>query len=258
MTVEENVLPAAGTENQAAELTNEAPEVVTPENVETTEQGGEPEKVEEDDRERERKRFQRRMDRRTAELYRERAEREALAARLAQLEGGKPAPKDGEEPTQRDEPKADPYKIAREIADQERFVEKCNKVAAEGSKKFKDFDAALQSVVAEVGPLFDQRGRPSDLMKVVMEADAPAAVLHYLGTNPEAAAELADLSPTQLARRLDRIERDIAQQAKPKASSAPKPLTPVKGTQAPRGMPDPSDTKAWIRAANEAERAARR
>lgn len=240
MTLEANVSPAEETQNPAAELTQETPEVVTPENVEATE--GEtpaPEKVEETDLERERKRFQRRMDRRTAELYRERAEREALAQRLAQFE---------QRPTedQAEPQKADPYKLAQEIAQAERFTEKCNAIAAEGDKKFPDFSEALKTVAAEAGPLFDRAGRPSPLMSVVMEADAPAALLHHLGKNPDVAAELADLSPTQLARRLDRIEREMA--TKPKVSAAPKPLSPVRASGS--AVKDPSqmtdaEYRAW-------------
>jgi hypothetical protein len=85
-------------------------------------------------------------------------------------------------------------------------------------------------------------------MQVVMEAEAPAAVLHYLGTNPDLAADLADLSPTQLARRLDRIEREMADAGKASVSSAPRPLTPVKAsgsaTKDPSQMTD-AEYRAW-------------
>ena len=223
MTEETNVSTAAETLNQSAEQTQEAPEIVTPENAEQTEQQPtEPESTEEDDNAKALKRMQRRIDRRTADLYRERAEREALATRLAQLEQ---RPK--EEGTQAP---ADPMQLAREIAAAERFSEKCNAVWGEGAKKFPDFSEALGALTAELGPQFDRQGRPSPLIQVALEADAPAALLHYLGKNPDVAADLADLSPTQLARRLDRIERQMVEAAKPKVSSAPRPLTPVKAS----------------------------
>jgi hypothetical protein len=238
MIQETNVSPAEETQNPSAELA-ETPEVANPENVESTEQNPAPEKSEESDVERERKRFQRRIDRRTAELYRERAEREALAQRLAQYEQ-QPREEAGKQP--------DPMELAREIAARERFDEKCNAIAEQGSKKFKDFDAALRTVAAEAGPLFDGKGKPTPLMQVVMEAEAPAAVLHYLGTNPDLAADLADLSPTQLARRLDRIEREMADAGKASVSSAPRPLTPVKAsgsaTKDPSQMTD-AEYRAW-------------
>src|SRR5687768_8334830 len=121
MTIEAEVSTAEETQNQSAELTQDTPEVVTPESAEVQPEGQTPasEKVEETDLERERKRFQRRMDRRTAELYRERAEREALATRLAQYEQ-RPSEEGGEKP------KVDPVRLAQEIASVERFTEKCN------------------------------------------------------------------------------------------------------------------------------------
>lgn len=237
MTTEANVSPAEETQNQPADQT-QTPEVVTPENVATEQQQApEPEKVEEDDREKALKRMQRRIDRRTAELYRERAEREALAQRLAQFEQ-KPQEQEAEPA------KADPYQLAKEIADAERFNEACNTVFDKGSKKFKDFTESLQSLAAEVGPTFDKQGRPTPLMKVAMEAEDPAALLYHLGKNPDVAAELVDLPPTQLARRLDRIERDIAQAGK-KVSSAPRPLTPVRAQGSATKDPSQMSDAEW-------------
>lgn len=221
MTIEAEVSTAEETQNQSAEQTQETPEVVTPENVEAIEQEQAPQKSEETDVERERKRFQRRMDRRTAELYRERAEREALAARLSQYEQ--------QQPSEQQPAKADPVAIAREIAAVERFTEKCNAIAAEGAKKFPDFNEALTAFTAEVGPIADRNGKPTAIGQVLLEAESPAEVLRYLGKNPDVAADLADLTPTQLARRMDRIERDMKEAAKPKVSNAPKPLKPVTG-----------------------------
>lgn len=239
MTLETNVPPAEETQNPSAELTQDNPEVVAPETVET--EGAppqEPESSPEDDKEKALKRMQRRIDRRTADLYQTRAEAEQLRQRLAQLE------QPPEEGTPR---QADPHHLAREIASVERFTEKCNAVAKDGAKKFTDFDASLKSLAAETGPLFDAHGRPGDLMKVVMESDAPDALLYHLGKNPDVAADLVDLTPTQLARRLDRFEREMTQAAKPKVSSAPKPLKPVAGGGA--SVKDPSQmTDAEFRA----------
>ena len=45
--------------------------------------------------------------------------------------------------------------------------------------------------------------------------------------------------------------------AKPKASNAPRPIEAVRGGGVPKGMPDPSNTKAYIAWANAQERAVR-
>jgi hypothetical protein len=84
-------------------------------------------------------------------------------------------------------------------------------------------------------------------MEVVLESDKPEALLYHLGKNPDLAAELTDLSPTQLARKLDRIERDMASALKPKSSNAPKPLEPVKGVASDSELgPNLSDAE-WMR-----------
>ena len=231
---------AAETQNPA-ELTNEAPEVVTPE-VDPTQQTSE---TPEDEAAKSLKRMQRRIDKRTADVYRERAEKEQLAQRITELESRlQPQQEPAIDPKQL---QSEVQKQAREIARLQVVNEKCNAIAAQGKKEFPDFDAALSGLAAEAGALFDARGRPLPLMDVILEADAPAKLLHYLGTNPDVAAELADLTPTQLARRLDRIEREMT--SKPKTSNAPKPLEPVKGHA---GSKDPSqmtdaEFAAWRR-----------
>lgn len=189
------------------------PEVVAPETDEVTAKA-EPEESEEAKALR---RMQRRIDKRTADVYRERAEKEQLAQRLAQLEGREKTeevPKDFE---------AAVKERAREIARAEAFNSKCNSIA-EAGKKLEGFDTALKALAEEV-PLFDRSGRPTPLMEVALESDKPEVLLHYLGKNPDVAADLADLTPTQLARRLDRIERDLA--APPKTSKAPAPIEPL-------------------------------
>lgn len=236
MELETQVSPDAETQNPAPEVA-ETPEVATPE-VEPQEDTGDPH----DDADKALKRLQRRIDKRTADVYRERAEKEQLARRVAELES-----RDEQKPEQKPNPVISEEQIraqAREIARIERFNEQCNAIVEKG-KKLSGFDDALVAVVSEVGPLIDQKGGPTPLMTVILESEKPHELLHWLGTNPDKAAELADLTPTQMARRIDRIERDMA--AKPKTSSAPKPLTPVK-PQASSGAPSDSDsTEDWIR-----------
>lgn len=238
MNQETQVSSDAETQNPAPEVA-ETPEVATPEVESQDDEQGDPQ----DDADKALKRLQRRIDKRTADVYRERAEKEQLARRVAQLESQSREDK----PEQRPNPVISEEQIraqAREIARIERFNEQCNAIVEKG-KKLSGFDDALVAVVAEVGPLIDQRGGPTPLMTVLLESEKPHELLHWLGTNPEQAAELADLSPTQMARRIDRIERDMA--AKPKTSSAPKPLTPVK-PQASSGAPSDSDsTEDWMR-----------
>ena len=124
----------------------------------------------------------------------------------------------------------DPVALATHIADVREITAKSNKVVSEGEKRFSDFKQAVVQLAEEVGPLFDQHGRPTSVAEAVLDSDDPAGLLHYLGTHPDTAAELADLKPTQLGRRIERIE--TLMKAKPRISNAPAPLTPVKGTSA--------------------------
>jgi len=237
MTEETNVEPVVETQTTTTEA--EAPEVTAPE----TEVAETPAEPQESDVERERKRFERRIGRRTAELYKERAEKEQLAERIARLEASL---------TPREEQSVDPQQIeqfvrqqAKEIAAVERINEKCNQIADEGKRTFTDFNVALQQLAQETGPLFDRAGKPTPLMSVILESDAPAKVLHHLGTNPDIAADLADLNPMQLARRLVKIEAEM--QAAPKQSSAPKPLAPTKGAASNDELHPGLSDADWIR-----------
>lgn len=193
------------------------PEVTTPEVVEAS---TEPEPVEEAETpEKALKRMQRRIDKRTADVYRTRAENEQLKARLQALEAGSESPK-GQD---------DPASIAREISRIERFAEKANDLVSRGTKAHPDYMDALKALAIEVGDFVAPNGAPSKFMDVVLQvADSPDALLYHLGKNPDLAEELADLGPVQLAKKLSRIELNMAAALKPQTVKAPTPLEAVK------------------------------
>lgn len=174
-----------------------------------------------------RRKMQRRIDRLTADkaaaLQRAQdlAEAAAEAARRAETED------DGTKPAKAE----DPREIAKTLRLVEKTAEATAKVMKDG-KKFSDFEAAIAELVEEVGPQIDQTGRPSSLMRVVLDSDAPADVLYHLGKNPEVAAELVGLTEGQIGRRIAKLESELAAAAKPKPSAAAKPLTPVKPSAA--------------------------
>lgn len=170
------------------------------------------------------KRMERRIARRTADLYQERARATQAEQRAQELEAllRKQVPQ--ETPPQE---QVNPVELAKAIAKIERVAEKSNSVADKGRTQFKDFDAKLEAVIVEAGPLIERTGLPTPLGEAILEAEKPHALIHWLGANPEVASELKGLTPVQLGRRLDRIERDMAEARKPKTSTAPKPLEPV-------------------------------
>lgn len=222
MNTETTVQPGEETQNPSPESV-ENPSPDTPEGETPKEAAPAEQKPEKSEVERERERFQRRMDKRTADLYRERAEKESLAQRLAALESGEGRPEPAKDSDAQIEQRA------RQIAEAQAFNERCNKVYDEG-KKLDGFQDAVKVLADEI-PLFDRKGRPTEVMQVLMESEKPAALIHHLGKNPDVAAELADLTPTQLARRLDRIERDLT--ATPKPSKAPAPIEPIGSGKTP-------------------------
>jgi hypothetical protein len=97
-------------------------------------------------------------------------------------------------------------------------------MVTKAGKKVEGFDEALESLREEV-PFIDGRKRPTAFFEALMDADSPAKLIHYLGTNPDEAAEFGGLSPAQIGRRLAKLEAKLC--AEVKTSSAPTPLKPV-------------------------------
>lgn len=237
MNTETQVSPDAETQNPAPE-TAVTPEVAAPE---TQVEAPAAELTEAERHQKSIQAMERRLNRKHAQAAAA-AERALIAEqRLAQYEAQRPQQSE-------EAPVVDERAIvekAREIARVTRVAEQSNTVYASGKKDFPDFDDALQAVIAEAGPLIDKSGLPTALGQVVLEADAPHAVLHYLGNNPDIAAELADLSPTQMARKMARIEADLS--AKPKTSAAPTPLKPVKPAAVTNELSSDLPVDEWMK-----------
>lgn len=226
MELQQPVSPGEETQNPAPELTAEQPEVAEPE---TNEAESQDEKPAEDPLAKTVKRMERRIDRATAARYQAEARAQALEAQLQALQQRE------QQYEPQEQPQADPVAMARLLRDLDKVTEKSNQVAAEGNKRFgADFQNAVAQVIEEAGPLVlpvapgAKVGKPTPLGEAILEADDPAAVLHYLGTNPDAAAELHGLSAIQVARKIAKIEAELSKPAAPKVSNAPKPISPTK------------------------------
>ena len=232
MTEENNGSPVAEPEIPATEVpAQETPEVAAPENDEAAERD-DPTKVV--------KRMERRIDRLTAARYQAEARADQAAAQFEQLR----AQFAQENPQQVGQ--QDPVTLAREIAHVERITEKANGIAADGNKRFEGFGKAVQTVSAEVGALFDKRGKATPIGEAILAADDPAALIHHIGSNPDLAADLADLTPIQQARKLARIEIDMAKPRETKQSTAPKPITPARAVMRDSGgLSDDLPIEEW-------------
>ncbi len=236
MSTETQVSPVVETQNQTADNA-ETPEVAAPEI--DTEAEAKSESKSDDDKSLER--MNRRIAKRTADYYRERARAEALAEELQRLTAGAQSERTEATPVDLD-------RLAEEKAAIRVFAEKANSIVEKGQRKNTDFMDVVRDLESEVGPFVLRDGKPSAFMETVLDvADDPVELMYYLGKKPDVAAELADLSPRKLAIRLDRIQRDMSESSKPKTSKAPQPLDPVKPKSSDNGLSSDLPVDEWMR-----------
>lgn len=115
-----------------------------------------------------------------------------------------------------------------------------------GQERFSELTADLADIL------------PAEAQLLVLDTDAPRALLEYL-TDPDNEAEaraIARMSPAQSGRAIARLETKLATTAKPKPefSKAAAPLEATRGRGTISSMPNPTDTKAYIKWANEQDR----
>jgi hypothetical protein len=128
-----------------------------------------------------------------------------------------------------------------------------------GPEKFDTLSAELDEAF---GGLADRSGTPKPATDAIFHADDPKGVIEYL-TDPDNADEAASISKMgalQAGRAIAKLELKLEaakSNAKPKPSNAPAPIEPARGGGVPNGMPDPSNTKAYIAWANAQEQAQR-
>lgn len=215
--------------------------------------------------EKEAKALRRRVDRLTRRYYEAEARQQQLEHELAQYRAPQQAQEFGQEgdsqqharPPQQQFTQADVQRQAQEMVEMQRIGARCDEVVSKGEAEHPDFGQKVLELGAEL-PLFDQRtGRHQPILEALLDADDPAALIYHLGSNPDVAAEIAELSPRQQVRRLAQIELELqsaptkrgppAAPASPPLSKAPPPITPTRGaggqfTKDPAAM---SDAEWW-------------
>lgn len=137
-----------------------------------------------------------------------------------------------------------------EMESRRKVVEKLSE--SWGQEKFDQLASDLDDAF---GGLADRSGKPKPATDAIFEADDPAALIEYLADpeNSDEAEALSRMNPIQAGRAVAKLEAKVAakraeQKAadKPKRSNAPAPIESAKSGGAANGMPDPSNTKAWI------------
>jgi hypothetical protein len=197
---------------------------------------------------------------------RERTAREALEARLKDLEGKLNPPK-AEEPDPKPDPSQfnDALEYAEALAEwttdrkmRERDqAELARKVEEEQSRMRQKFQERLDVAKQEM-PDYDEMIASSDVSvsqpvtDAIIESDVGPQILYYLAENPDFARELADKSITSQLRAIGRLEAKFEKSEAPKPSvkepvakksNAPAPITPLKSGGNPSDIALDADRK---------------
>jgi hypothetical protein len=252
-TTETQVAAAEQTEQQAAEGQPEADGEQKPAKKEKT-----PEQ-------REIERLRRRVDNLTRQKYELRASVPAQSQQQQQSNQ-----QDDDEPVTLSRAELQKYvaeqakQLAPAMTEQQAEIERRQGVVSQLAKEWgsEKFDALASELDDAFGGLADRSGMPKPATDAIFYADNPKEVIEYL-TDPDNADEaerISKMTAVQAGRAIARLEAKLNSEkskAKPKPSNAPKPIEPVRGGGVPNGMPDPSNTKAYIAWANAQERSQR-
>jgi hypothetical protein len=234
----------------------------------------EPAKKEKTPEEREIARLRRGIDRKTRQLAEARAAMQSNAPQAAvtreQPTGTNTATQADDEPIKLSRAelaqlvKQEAEKLAPTIRSQQAEIEHRKSVvdglAKEwGQEKFDTFASELDDVL---GGLAGRDGKPKPATDAIFESEMPKALIEYLtdSDNAEEAEALANANDRQAGRLIAKLEVKLAaaKPDKPQRSNAPAPLEPIKGGgKTTSSMPDPANTKAYMKWANEQERSRR-
>jgi hypothetical protein len=136
---------------------------------------------------------------------------------------------------------------AREQAEQMRLTDRVKDFAEaipEARARYADFDQVI--AVAQRADVVS----PS-LSHMILESETPHDLAYHLGKNPELARTLSAMHPVAAARELGRIEAKLNAPRPKTTTTAPDPISPVRGTASGTKNPERMTPAEW-RAAREA------
>jgi len=139
----------------------------------------------------------------------------------------------------------------RAQADQRAFDDACNATFNKGVETYKDDFQQAVSNLQSVGIM------NRDVLDLVLATEDPAKVLFDLGSDPDRAQAILDMTPAKRAVEIAKLSVVAPKKAADPLSRAPAPIRPVEGTARVSGDPrDDDDDAAWF-AKRQAQRAAR-
>lgn len=149
-------------------------------------------------------------------------------------------------------------KLAPQIKEQETVMEQRRRVAEGLAKEWgqERFNSLASDLDAAFDGLTDPKGVAKPAADAIFEADDPKAVIEYLADpdNAAEAASIARMSAVQAGRAIAKLESKLEGKKsadKPQASKVSAPIEADRGRGTLNTAPDPRDTKAWIKWANE-------
>lgn len=228
-------------------------------------------KAEKTESERENERLRRGLDRKTRQREEARAEAQQLRQELSRLRGDgggdKNATQQDDEPLTLSRAQLDQMvneraeKLAPTLRQQSAEIEHRKTVIESLAKDLgqERFDALAEDLDEALGGL-QRNGKVTPAADAIFAADDPQAVIKYLADpdNADEAEAIGRLDPIRAGRAIAKLEGKIEQAkaaGKPQRSKAPEPIEPSRGGGSISNMPDPANTKAYIKWANEQERA---
>ena len=100
-------------------------------------------------------------------------------------------------------------RLAAEAAQAE-FDDACNKVVADGKKRYSDWDATITKITNAVAPLHELEGKYR-FVTLLLDTSDPGKVLHDIGQDPDRMEEILAMRPGRMVIELEKIAK-----AKPK------------------------------------------
>ena len=92
----------------------------------------------------------------------------------------------------------------------------------ESGSKYDDFDEVVYNEKLQITP---------EMVEIIKHTENPAEILYALGKQPDKASEIAQLTPTQAAMAIGRMDAPFVEQEPPKKTTkAPAPIKPVSAT----------------------------
>lgn len=252
----ESIQPAAVAEDQTTD---------TPQASESAPENQEQETKPQETEDQRKSKFQRRIERKNAELAAAKTEARLLRERLDALEQQARPPQDSKAPRLEQFDNFEDYMAARVAFDAEKVVEARLTKAQQEEMRRRESETQAKSLenwrdqqakAIEKYPDFEEVVGDSDapvtreMSQAIVESEHGADIAYYLAQHPDEAKAIAGLSPIRQIAAIGRLEAKVSQPPPKAVTQAPPPISPAgskaKAEKAPHEM-TPKEFNEWRR-----------